>query len=408
MNESMKDLCKLVSGTFELSTFFIDRSGEVLFECIHNDVLNPLYQSKKQKLFDLLNFKPQQEFEFPVIRQTSLFENFICMSVRQHNRFEGTLIIGPTIFYRLSHEDINGLINDYAVSAHKKNVFHYYESVRVVKMDKLVTFSLMIYYTFYQKLLSAEKILHEVNEMEQGPVHVNNPDLEVSKRLQNVSLHHDPLLEKRFFNNIKEGRLEEVKKFLQALREKEPGPLSKSSFLRSRKNLAIATITMATRSSIDGGLHSEVAFTLSDTFIQRVEELSEVKDLNHLVEEVVYTFTERVAKVKEQRYSKPITLCQHYIFSHIYEEITHDELSAAVNLSPSYLSVLFKKEVGISVSEYIQRTKIDEAKKLLTYTEKPLSEICSFLHFTDQSYFTKVFKKVTGVTPKQFRTISDK
>jgi AraC-like DNA-binding protein len=67
------------------------------------------------------------------------------------------------------------------------------------------------------------------------------------------------------------------------------------------------------------------------------------------------------------------------------------------------LSFLFKKEVGITVSEYIQQTKIDEVKKLLAYSKTPISEICSLLNFNDQSYFTKVFKKVVGITPKQYR-----
>jgi YesN/AraC family two-component response regulator len=74
-----------------------------------------------------------------------------------------------------------------------------------------------------------------------------------------------------------------------------------------------------------------------------------------------------------------------------------------LELSPNYVSALFKKEVGMTVSEYIQQSKIDEAKKLISYSKTPISEICSLLNFTDQSYFTKVFKKHTGTTPKQYR-----
>nr|WP_083442866.1 AraC family transcriptional regulator [Paenibacillus sp. IHB B 3415] len=78
-------------------------------------------------------------------------------------------------------------------------------------------------------------------------------------------------------------------------------------------------------------------------------------------------------------------------------------IARTVGLSPKYLSALFKKEVGLTVSEYIQQMKSDEAKKLLAYSKTPISEICTLLSFNDQSYFTKVFKKVTGVTPKFYR-----
>ncbi|MEM5593918.1 helix-turn-helix transcriptional regulator [Niallia circulans] len=59
--------------------------------------------------------------------------------------------------------------------------------------------------------------------------------------------------------------------------------------------------------------------------------------------------------------------------------------------------------MGIPISEYIQQMKIEEAKKLMTFAEHSLSDIHALLNFTDQSYFTKVFKKYTGITPKQFR-----
>ncbi|WP_256146664.1 helix-turn-helix domain-containing protein [Bacillus thuringiensis] len=68
-----------------------------------------------------------------------------------------------------------------------------------------------------------------------------------------------------------------------------------------------------------------------------------------------------------------------------------------------YLSTLFKNEVGMTLSEYIHREKVAEAKKLLTLTNYSLLEISTFLNFNNQSYFTKIFKKYTEVTPKQYR-----
>lgn len=104
-----------------------------------------------------------------------------------------------------------------------------------------------------------------------------------------------------------------------------------------------------------------------------------------------------------EKYSREITICKNFIFNNIYEKITIPQLAKLVDLRPGYLSQLFKKEVGIPLSKYIQREKIEEAKKLLILTDYSLADICSRLNFNDQSYFTKVFKKFTGVTPKQYR-----
>lgn len=104
-----------------------------------------------------------------------------------------------------------------------------------------------------------------------------------------------------------------------------------------------------------------------------------------------------------QQHSKPINECQNYIFTHLYGDITLTILAEIVTLNPSYLSSLFKKEVGISLNEYIQRAKVDESKKLMTYTRHSISEISTLLNFHDQSHFTKIFKKHTGISPKQFK-----
>lgn len=92
-----------------------------------------------------------------------------------------------------------------------------------------------------------------------------------------------------------------------------------------------------------------------------------------------------------------------HISKNVYDGISLNELANHLDITPTYLSKLFKKEVGIPLSEYIQRERVEEAKKLLTLTTYPLSDICAWLNFNDQSYFTRVFKKSTYMTPRQYR-----
>jgi AraC-like DNA-binding protein len=397
---TFKDLCSLVSETFGLSVFWFNPDGEISLEISHHQILNPLYQEKKQILFDLLKFVPDQEHSNPYIKKTLFLENYLIMSIISNNIFEGTVLIGPSIPYHLSDDEMNRLINATKAFTYKKRLVRYYQSVPVISNEKLVNMSVMINYIFNQKLVKFESILHE----DYDQMNMDNPVIEVSRRLQQVSFHHDPLTERHFFNLVKQGRADEVKKSIKKiLKDEEFGTLSKSSFIRSKKNLIITGITIATRYAIDGGLHPEVAYTLSDFYIQRLEELNEATEVSQLFLEALYTFAKKVSKSNEQRFSKTITTCQHYIFKHIYSEISHTDLAKELMLNPNYLSVLFKKEVGISLSEYIQRTKIEEAKNLLLYSNTPLSEIASWLNFTDQSYFTKVFKKHEGITPKLYR-----
>ena len=181
------------------------------------------------------------------------------------------------------------------------------------------------------------------------------------------------------------------------------GNLSKKDTLRSHKNLVITAITLATRAAIEGGLYPEIAYNLSDAYIQQIEELNKINSVNGLLEDILVDFTERVAKANRSHYTKTILLCQEYIFNHLYEDLTLESLAEQFHISPSYLSNKFKDETGETLKYFIQRNKIEEAKNLLVYSDLNISEIYSVLNFYDQSYFIKVFKKFTGCTPKQYK-----
>lgn len=401
--DKLKDLCKLVSETFDLSVFFVKPTGEISFEIIDHRVLNPLYKNEKQNLFTLLNFEPEKLYSYPVLRKTYFYENYILISVVHDDLFEGTVIIGPSLPYVLFEQKINGLINDFHVFAQREQVVHYYHSTPVIPNEKLLRVSVMAFYLISQTLISAETVTKQnLNRGQLGESKDHKLFKSITKREQPSAVHHDPLVEKKLLSIIREGRVEELKIFTQ-MDEESTGVLSKSSYIRSKKNVTIAGITLATRASIEGGLHPEIAFSLSDSYIQRLEDLKSIKEIEHLAGEAFFTFTEKVRQVKEDRFSITITNCKNYIYNNRYEKLTHDDVANQAELSHSYLSILFKKEVGISVSDYIQRVKIDEAKNLIEYTNTPLSEIGSLLNFSDQSYFTKVFKKHTGITPKQYK-----
>ncbi|WP_077620637.1 helix-turn-helix domain-containing protein [Litchfieldia sinesaloumensis] len=397
-----RQLCKLLSDIHDVSIFFVTTSGDIAFECIDGRILNPLYLNDKENLFSLLDLEPNTQYHIPIIKRTYFFENYILISVLHDDTFIGTVIIGPTLPYVLFEQKIHGIINDFHSFANREQVFNYYQTVPVITKEKLLDISVASYYMINQILLSTEAVAYQNTILNHMPEKMEPTNLVTTRMDQWNTTHHDPLLEKQLLMIIKEGRVEELKKFTK-LEEEVTGVLSKSSHIRSKKNIGIIGISIATRAAIDGGLHPEIAFSLSDNYIQRLEDLSTAKDIDNLLTEALFTFTKKVSEVKEENYSKTISTCKNYIYTNRYEKVTHEDIAIKVQLSQSYLSSLFKKEVGISVSDYISKIKIEEAKNLIMYTDTPLSEISSLLHFTDQSYFTKVFKKFEGITPKQYK-----
>lgn len=94
---------------------------------------------------------------------------------------------------------------------------------------------------------------------------------------------------------------------------------------------------------------------------------------------------------------------QQYIREHSHEDISLDALAYRVNLSPIYISKMFKEKLGVNYIDYLTECRIEKAKKLLNNPEKSLKEITFEIGYHEPNYFSKVFKKMCGVSPKEYR-----
>ncbi len=170
------------------------------------------------------------------------------------------------------------------------------------------------------------------------------------------------------------------------------------------KYLFICNATLMTRFAIEGGLDSETAYNTSDLYIYNMNKCRTVEEVLDLHYEMVTFFTEKMQELdKESVFSKQVIMSMDYIDRHLHETIRLDEIADHLKLNPSYLSVLFKKETGYSVSDYIQNRKLQVAENMLKFSDYSIADIASFLDFSSQSYFTERFRKKNGMTPLQYR-----
>ena len=97
-----------------------------------------------------------------------------------------------------------------------------------------------------------------------------------------------------------------------------------------------------------------------------------------------------------------------YAKKHFAENLSLKEIAKKYNYSSAHVSNLFKKETGITFSEYVQSIRIQESCRLLANTNKTVAEIVSLVGYTDIKFFNKIFKRVTGMTPRHFKNTYDK
>ena len=166
----------------------------------------------------------------------------------------------------------------------------------------------------------------------------------------------------------------------------------------------MVTATLVARAAIDGGVAPEDALALSDACIQDCERLRTPRQITNLQYRMIIEFTEKVSWVRFGISPTPLTIAVgNYVQHHLSEAIKVDDIARHLFMSRSRLSTKFKDETGEALSSYIMKRKIEEAKHLLRYTDKPIAEIGSYLGFSSQGHFSRSFHARCGITPSEYR-----
>lgn len=136
--------------------------------------------------------------------------------------------------------------------------------------------------------------------------------------------------------------MERIRSVMQREPDGTPGILSKDQ-LRNSKNMFIAGITLFTRAAIEGGVPEETAYSLSDGYIQTVEECADRDSIEKLSAKAAERFAQEVRKYGNPSYSRAMECAVRYIHLHLHNPITLEEVSKAAGISSSYLSRTFRK-----------------------------------------------------------------
>lgn len=223
-----------------------------------------------------------------------------------------------------------------------------------------------------------------------------------------MQIRHNPYdQELREFGSIEKG---DVEGLMKSWEEDYPGVLGTLAEdpVRSAKNIAIVVITLASRVAMRGGVIPETAYSLSDTYIQKLEKLSDIVNITRLMHDCELRYTKSVKELKAAQegnidQNPYLRQCKDYIFSHLHEKIRIRKIAEELEVNPSYLSQCFKSWEGISMKQFILREKIRLCKNMLTYSPYSYSAIAAYLGFSSQSHLGKLFKKETGMTLGDYR-----
>lgn len=178
--------------------------------------------------------------------------------------------------------------------------------------------------------------------------------------------------------------------------------------LRNAKNLSFSLNTVLRKAVQTGLVHPLYIDEISGRFAQEIEHCSSIETLDALKREMVHRYANLVRNHSMRGYSPAVQKVINYIDFNYQEDLSLKRIAELFSISPSYLSALFRKETGTTLTEYVNSKRIDISVSLLNTTDFSIQNIAAQVGFLDVNYYTRIFKKLKGLSPSAYRNLINK
>ena len=315
------------------------------------------------------------------------------------------LFIGPYLKAVPTKADMLEIGEENGISPKRQRYLEeYYESIPVLTEGNYL-FTMLT--TFCERIWNMPSFsIVEVDNKYQAPV------LPVSESLKSDDfddiLMNMKAMEKRYdFENemiqaVSLGQLHKENQLLtafssQAFEKRLADPL------RNAQNYDIIMNTLLRKAAEKGGVHPVYIDRVSSEFAAKIERLASLSENATLMREMFRSYCRLVRKHTMKHLSIVVQKAILLIDSDLSANLSLKSLAENQNVSLGYLSTIFKKETGKTISEYIRERRMEHAKYLLGTTQLQIQTIALHCGIVDVHYFSKIFKRQTGKTPKEYR-----
>lgn len=394
-------VCKLFYDVTKVPVAVLDAGRSPLHLFPYRYLYNPVYADFGECMDRIAELLPPDRDAGAVA--TGLKEHYLFLKLKEEDGQEtGMVVAGPVLAVRITDQEAAALSRKHRLSRSLlEAVLTHYRKVQVADFTRMKQLAMLMAYMIGGQKLEPDAEGFGVPAAP-SPELAQELDASLTVNRREHFFHHSFASQNAIFDRIKDGDPTGLLAAIQSSLDGEMGILSKSSPLRNQKNIGICGAALATKSAIQGGLDSEVAYTMSDTYIRKLEELNDAAQVAALRMQMLVDFAEQVRKTKQSRYSYPVAKCEAYLRKHLLSDNPCQQVHRVLGMNPKYVGELFKKETGMTLQEFVQREKVAEAVRLLEGGGLTILDISQTLGFCDQSHFTRTFKKYAGLTPKQY------
>lgn len=231
-----------------------------------------------------------------------------------------------------------------------------------------------------------------------------NPKFEIQEAYEDFQVvRYRYYLEERFIEAISAGQAKEALELLFEMKKIAGGLRFYSDDMKDQIAGAAIIRTQVRLAAKKAGMTPVAIDSISQEFAQQMQHVVSQKALGNLIEQTILRFCSEIREIRKNNYSVYVRKAVDYINSNLSSPITSAELSEVAGVTQSYFVQVFGRETGMTVKQYIAKRRCEIASELLLDSKLSIQEIAAYVGYTDNNYFTKVFKSHTGVSPQDYR-----
>ena len=397
MLENLHKICRIIASTNKLDVRFINQEGHADIQFVQQNLPAALqnFDYDHQQINKILKENSPHSYYYYI---NNYRLQYIATGIWENDDYIGAILAGPFLSNIPERDFISRIISDNQISINeRRQLEEFYHSLSVISNSTSSSIGELLVnlcsHTFIDSQLITSDIVLPAQKNEQIKTTIDEQINLIEMRYQQ---------EQKLIQAIMKGDKEQIEQLKIEIGDIYLENRIPESPIRASKNLVLVLNTICRFAAKKGGVHPVYIHEISDKFAILIERAPNLPYLNKMIEVMLHEYCDLVKNYATRKYSDIVKKAIDYIQLHLDSPLSLQSIAAVIHTNPSHLSRKFKQETEMSITDFINLKRVESAKLYLQNNTIPITDIAFMVGFNDVNYFSRVFKKVTSLTPSQY------
>lgn len=395
--DKIAKVCLMIKNAFGIDVELIDKDLNVIMQMSSYEYPEFITRAKKELYITLDSRLRGYSKNYFCYHRDSYELCYIAMGVWENGKYEGVIIVGPFISDMPSENAISSIIyKNYLPITNHESLRSLYKGLKFVGEGYAAIGSMLVNLDV-DSLENTQVIISQSKEVEPKSKVTN--DMEKEREDGSIILKYK--IEKQLLHAIEMGNKQEalalMLQFISDFSYRVP-----HDRIRAHKNMNYTFNTLLRTAVERGGVSPLAIHSLSEKFALLTEKATSLKELDDMKFTMIEEYCDAVNDLSHKGYSHIVKEAIRYIQFNFNLQLNLRIVAEKICFNPTYLAKKFKEETGMTVVEFINKKRVEEAIFLMKQDKLSITNISLLVGFNSYNYFCKVFKEVMGITATEY------